>query len=451
MENLQQNKEHDMAEKTGKNVLILGAGLVTKPGVDYLAEHGFAVTVASRTVSKAEALIRGLNHGRAHEFLIDDKAALNELVAAHDLTVSLLPARFHVEVAEACLANGKPMVTTSYVKPQMRALDEKARQKGLLLLNELGLDPGIDHMSAMKIIDEVAERGGKVAGFKSYCGGLPAPQAKTTPWGYKFSWSPRGVVLAGTNPARFLQDGEVIDIPGPELFGHHWPVEVQGAGVFEAYPNRDSLPYKDLYGLSDATTMLRGTLRYPGWCETWKKMVELGLLSLDKRDDLERFTYRGLMASLAGGEPKNAEQAVCDYLSIALDSEPMRRWKWLGLFAEDKVPAVDTVLDALSQRLRQKLQYGPKEQDMIVLHHVFDVDFGAEKKTLTSTLVAFGAEQGDSAMSRTVSLPAAIGTRLILEGKLTETGVRIPVEKEIYAPVLAELERMGIGLQETER
>ncbi len=435
-----------------KQVLILGAGLVTKPGVRYLAEHGFKVTIASRTVSKAMALIEGLEDCNAREFRINDTNALNKLVKEHDLTISLLPAAHHVEVAKACLANNKPMVTTSYVKPEMQALDAEASQKGLLLLNEIGLDPGIDHMSAMKIIHDVSERGGKILSFKSYCGGLPAPDARTTPWGYKFSWSPRGVVLAGTNAAKYLEKGKTIDIPGPELFSHHWKVEVPECAVFEAYLNRDSIPYRESYGLHDVTDMLRGTLRYPGWCDTWKKMVDLGLLSLKEESNLSKMTYRQLMADLAGGsDPASCEDAVAEHLGISKDSEPMNRWRWLGLFSDEQVPDEPTRLDVLSHRLLEKLKYGPGERDMIVLHHEFTADFAGKKKHITSTLVDYGNPDGDSAMSRTVSLPAAIGTRLLLEGSLKATGVRIPVDKEIYIPVLDELEKLGIHCKETEK
>jgi saccharopine dehydrogenase-like NADP-dependent oxidoreductase len=291
-----------------------------------------------------------------------------------------------------------------------------------------------------------------VVGFKSYCGGLPAPDAKTTPWGYKFSWSPRGVVLAGTNSARYLKDGEVVEIPGKDLFGHSWEVDVPEARTFEAYPNRDSLPYKDLYGLGDAKTMLRGTLRYPGWCETWKAMVDLGLLSLEERDDLGGQTYRELMASLVpGAEVGSVEKDVADHLGIDMESEPMLRWRWLGLFSDDKVDPEPTLLDVLSHRLLQKLEYGPGERDMIVLHHDFDVELADGKKKITSSLIDYGVPGGDSAMSRTVSLPAAIAVRLVLEGKLDVVGVHIPVKRSIYEPVLEELETLGIRCREEEQ
>jgi len=438
-----------MEQKRGDRVLIFGAGLVTKPGVHYLATHGFKITVASRTVSKAQALLSGLEGSKAVEFTIDDKAKLSSLVADHDLTISLLPATYHIEVAKACLANNRPMVTTSYVSHEMKALDKEARDKGLLLLNELGLDPGIDHMSAMKIIDDISERGGKILSFKSYCGGLPAPDARNTPWGYKFSWSPKGVVLAGTNPARYLKDGETINIPGEELFAHHWEVDIPNLRTFEAYPNRDSLPYQELYGLKDTETMLRGTLRYPGWCETWKKAVDFGLLSLEERDDLSEMTYKELMAALCGEEStESIEEKVAAKLKLSRDSEPIKRWEWLGLFSEEKVPDKPTLLDVMAHRLLEKLQYGPGERDMIVLHHEFEAEFKEGKKQITSTLIDYGDPQGNSSMSRTVSLPAAIGTRLYLEGKLQATGVRIPVDKEIYEPVLKELEQLGIECKE---
>ncbi len=434
-----------------KKVLILGAGLVTKPAVEYLSKAGYAVTVASRTLSKAEALIEGLPDTRAVRFTIDDGQLLDQLVAETDLAISLLPATHHPAVAEMCLRHGKPMVTTSYVSPAMKALDKEASRKGVLLLNELGLDPGIDHMSAMRIIHKVQDEGGRVVSFKSYCGGLPAPEANTNPWGYKFSWSPRGVVIAGTNSARYLENGKEIDIPGEELFAHHWPVEVPGAGTFEAYPNRDSLGYIQLYRLKGVETMLRGTLRYPGWCDCWKALVDLGMLSLEERSDLKGKTYRQLLASLVpGGKPETLEEDLARHLGLDPNGDVLSRWKWLGLLSDEPVPEEPTLLDVLAHRLQEKLQYEEGERDMIVLHHEFVADFGGKRKKITSTMVDYGIPHGHSAMARTVSLPAAVGTKLILEGKIPLAGVRIPVEKVIYEPVLDELETMDIRCTEAE-
>ncbi len=433
-----------------KNVLILGAGLVTKPAVEYLSKAGYAITVASRTVSKAQALIDGLEDAQALTFNVGDGDLLDKLVSEADLAISLLPATYHVEVAKACLRHDKPMVTTSYVSPAMRSLDEEAKAKGLLLLNEIGLDPGIDHMSAMKIIHDVEKRGGKVVSFKSYCGGLPAPEANDNPWGYKFSWSPRGVVIAGTNSARYLEDGEVVEIPGPELFAHHWPLAVPGAQTFEAYPNRDSLGYIELYGLEQAKTMLRGTLRYPGWCDCWKALVDLGMLSLDERKDLAGKTYRQLLAELVGGNAETLEKDLESKLGLDPEGDVMARWRWLGLLSDEPVADEPTVLDVFAHRLQEKLQYAEGERDMIVLHHEFMVEFPEGSKKITSTMIDYGIPGGHSSMARTVSLPAAVGTKLILEGALNLTGVHIPVLPEIYEPVLAELEQMDITCREEE-
>jgi len=433
-----------------KKILILGAGLVTRPAVEYLSKAGFAVTVASRTVAKGEALVEGVEDGRAQAFNVADDNLLEELVAETDLAMSLLPATYHVNVARACLAHHKPLVTASYVSAEMKSLDAQAKEAGVLLLNELGLDPGIDHMSAMRVIHRVEAAGGKVVSFKSYCGGLPAADANTNPWGYKFSWSPRGVVVAGTNSARYLQDGKEVNIPGPELFANHWYVEVPGAGTFEAYPNRDSMSYIGIYGLDDVQTMLRGTLRYKGWCDCWKALVDLGVLNLEKRNDLAGKTYRALVTSLVpNAKEETLEEDLARHLGLDSKGDVLDRWKWLGLLSDEPVPDEPTLLDVLSHRLQEKLQYAPGERDLIVLHHQFVADYGQRKQTITSTMVDEGIPNGHSAMARTVTLPAAVGAKLILEGKLPLTGVKIPVEQAIYEPILAELEEMGISCHET--
>ena len=265
-----------------KKVLVLGAGLVCRPLVRYLLEQcGFQVTVASRTVSKADALVGGHPSGRTVALLTEDLGKLEALVRDHDLAISLLPAPQHPLVAELCVRHKKHMVTTSYISPKMKTFDGPARDAGVTLLNEIGVDPGIDHMSAMRIIHDVEKRGGTVVSFRSYCGGLPAPEANDNPWGYKFSWSPRGVCTAGKNAAKWLENSKIKEIPGPELFLNDHPVPVEGVpghAELEGYPNRDSLSYIDVYGLTNMETMFRGTLRYPGWSACLKKIVDIGFL-----------------------------------------------------------------------------------------------------------------------------------------------------------------------------
>jgi len=435
-----------------KKVLLLGAGMVTRPGVAYLLEQGCEVLVASRTVSKAEALVAGHERGRAEEFNIADTIGLSRLVSEADLVVSLLPAQHHPTVAEACIAAGKPLVTTSYVSPAMEELASQAQEAGILMLNEIGLDPGIDHMSAMKIIHATAQGGGRVTSFRSYCGGLPAPDANTNPWGYKFSWSPRAVLTAGLNPARYLDGGTLHDVPGPDLFLHNWPVDVPGVAAFEGYPNRDSMGYVDTYGLKQAQTMFRGTLRYPGWSVCLKLVVDLGLLDQTERDDLEGRSHAELVASLVpNAKPETVRADVARHAGLAEDSDALERLAWAGFFSEAPVGKVSCLLDMVGARLQDKLAYAEGERDMIVLHHEFEVETAAgERKRIFSSLVDYGVPGGDSAMARTVSLPCAVAVNLILEGKIRLTGLHIPVQPEIYEPVLTELARLGIVCVERE-
>ncbi len=431
-----------------KNILLLGAGLVTQPLVDYLLDAPeFKMTIATRTVSKAEALVKDHPRGSAVSLNVKDESALEKAVMQHDLTISLLPAQFHPVAAKLCLKHKKNLVTTSYVSPAMKAFNQDAADAGLLFLNELGLDPGIDHMSAMRIIHHVERNGGRVLSFRSYCGGLPAPDANTNPLGYKFSWAPRGVILAGRNPAKFLWDNELREIPGPELFSEYHHLTV-GDMEFEAYPNRDSMPYQDLYGLHDVHTMYRGTLRYAGWCDTLKAIADLGYLDLTERNSSAK-TYREFTRELTGNSTDDLRTAVAEKVHRPVDHFSLDRMEWLGLFSGDELPGdVNTALDYLVNLCLQKLQYAPGERDMIVLHHLFEVELEGKSRTVTSTLIDYGIPNGQTSMARTVSLPAAIGTKLILEGKINLTGVRIPVDPEVYIPVLDELSRLGINCEE---
>lgn len=433
-----------------KKVLVLGAGLVCRPLVRYLLDQpDFSVTVASRTVSKAEALVAGHPKGTALQLLANETAKLEKLVGSHDLAISLLPAPLHPVVAEMCVAHRKHMVTTSYVSPKMRTLDEAARAAGIILLNEIGVDPGIDHMSAMRIIHDVQKRGGKVVSFKSYCGGLPAPEANDNPWGYKFSWSPRGVCTAGKNAARYRENGKLVDIPGPELFTQHHPVPVEGVGELEGYPNRDSLIYIDVYGLDGIETMFRGTLRYPGWCACLKKVVDLGLLDETPVTYPHGMTFAQWIAGfIKARSTDRLREHVARYLNLDDKSNVLDRFEWLGLLSNDALPITGqqtTALDILAARLDAKMPYKKGERDMLVLVHKFIARFpGKPDERISSTMIDFGQPDGDSSMARTVSLPAAVATKLILTGKIHDIGVHVPVKPEIYNPVLDELATMAI-------
>ena len=436
-----------------KRVVVFGAGLVVRAHVRYLLDHGFEVTVASRTVSKAEDILDGHANGTPMAFDISvEPERLEAIIADHDVAVSLLPWQFHPQVAKACLNQGKHMVTTSYVKDEMKALDAEAKEKGVILFNELGVDPGIDHMTAMQVIDRVHAEGGKVTTFQSYCGGLPAPEANDNPYGYKFSWSPRGVILAGLNDARYRRDAEVVDVPGEELFDHIWPVQVKIEGnqtALQGYPNRDSMPYTEVYGIDPRDVMFRGTLRFPSWCPIQKQTARLGWLATDGIDGLEGKTYADLTAQLAGLDGTGDLKAkVASHLGIAVDGPEVSGMEWLGLFSSDPLPGPPAPVDILTQRMLEKMSYNEGERDMLVLQHTFVAEFSDRTEHITSTMIDFGIPGGDSSMNRTVGLPAAVAVRFILEGRFNQPGVVVPVMKSFYAPALEELERLGIQFTE---
>jgi len=436
-----------------KKILILGAGLVAGAHTRYLLEQpDFHVTVASRTLSKAQDIVKGYPNGEARQLNVNDEAALEDLISQADLSVSLLPYAYHPTVARLCIKHRKHMVTTSYVKETMAKLDGAAKEAGVMVLNEIGVDPGIDHMAAMKIIHQVQRDGGEITSFKSWCGGLPAPEANTNPYGYKFSWSPKGVLLASRNSARYLEDGKDVVIPGEELFDHRWivPVEVEGEVIdFEGYPNRDSLPYMKTYGIKTTQTMFRGTLRNTGWCETLKKIVDLGLIDTEELADVAGLTFAQLTARLIGSSG-DLRKDLAAHLEIAEDSAVMERLEWLGLLSDDPLPAKkNTPIDILTAQMLEKMGYEEGERDLLLLQHEFVAEYPDRKQEITATMVDFGIPHGDTSMSRTVGLPAAIGVRMILQGKINLTGVHTPVVPEIYEPVLAELEKLGIGFTET--
>ncbi len=435
----------------GKKILVLGSGFVSRPGVTYLLKQAhLQVTVASNELQVAEELVKDYDNGKALYVDVTDKEKLTALIREHDIIVSLLPWVLHTKVADLSMQESKHMATTSYVSDGMRALDEEARKKGLLFLNEIGVDPGFDHMTTMKVIDEVKAGGGKVVHYYSYCGGLPAPASNDNPFGYKFSWSPKGVLLASRNPATFLENGKLVNIEGKDLFLNYRTEVVDELGEFEVYPNRDSMPYKELYGLTDAETIIRGTYRYPGWCETLKKMVDLGMMDESPNKDLEGKTFKQMTAILSGAaESDDIKAKTAEKLDLPTDSEVISRLEWLGFFSNDPLPEYDNVLDILSHRMQEKLYFKEGEQDMLLMRHRFIVENkDGSRDQITATMVDYGEPNGDTSMARTVSLPLAIAVRLMAEEKIPLTGVQIANKKEIYDPVLTELERLNIKMIE---
>jgi saccharopine dehydrogenase-like NADP-dependent oxidoreductase len=435
-----------------KRVLLLGAGFVSRPLVAHLTEQpDLSLTVADLDAAKASRVVAGRPRAEAVAASLDDAGLLATLVGAADLVVSLLPATLHVAVANVAISKRVPMVTTSYVSDEMRALDGAAREAGILLLNEIGLDPGLDHMSAMRMIRAVRAEGARLVSFRSCCGGLPSPEANTNPWGYKFSWSPRGVLEAGRRPARWLENDRVVEVPGGEIFTRAEPYDVPEVGRLEVYPNRDSVAYVATYGIEGVRTMFRGTLRYPGWCETLLVLARLGLLDDAERSWRAGTTHEEFMEAFAAPGAGTIAERVASRAGVPAGSAVMQRLRWTGLFSRRPLGGPRMApIDVLCARLIESLAYAAGERDMIVLRHELGVvEADGRSATRVSSLVALGDPGGDSAMARTVALPAAVAVGLILDGRIGATGVRIPVEPAIYEPVLDALEPMGLVFRET--
>lgn len=432
-------------------VLVLGAGMVARPLVRYLLDQSYDVTVATRTVSKAEALIGDDPHGTALPLMMDDLAGLGALVEAADVVLSLVPPPFHPQVAEICLQKRKHLITTSYLSPAMRAFDERAREAGLLFLNEIGLDPGIDHMSAMRVIDDVHGRGGKIVGFHSCCGALPAPEAADNPWCYKFSWSPIGVIRAIHNSGKFLRDGEVVDVPAAGLFRYVQHTEVEGVGRLEIYTNRDCLDYVDLYGIPEVKDMFRGTFRFESHCAAWDKLVQLGVFDEEVQRDLAGKTLAQVLAEVADVPVDSLESALEERFGVANDDPFMERLRYARMFSEDPCPLESgSICDVMVHQLEKLLFLGEQERDMVVLRDEFVAEFpNGTRERHVSQLVDFGIPGGDSATARTVSLPAAVATKMVIDGAIDVTGVFAPTDARIYDPVLDGLEELGIECVET--
>ncbi len=423
-----------------KKILILGAGMVVRPIVKYLLKEGNQVTVATRTKSKAEKMIDGHPNGTALAWTVDDKESLDKLIQEHDLAVSLLPYAYHVMVAKLCIRHMKNMVTTSYVKPEMKALDEEAKAAGIIILNELGLDPGIDHMSAMRIIDHVHEKDGKIEEFYSITGALP--EKKDNPFNYKFSWSPKGVILASKNDAHYLKRGEEKYIPPKDLFKDVFSVDFPKVGELQVYPNRDSMPYIDLYSIPETKTMFRGTFRHPGWCESLDAIKALNLID-DTNVDYSSKSFAEFLAMQAGlNSGGDLKQQIRDKYP-AVSEHAIGALEWLGFFDDsDMGRGEDTAFEITSDIMIAKMEMDPDEKDMVVMQHTFLASYpDGKKEVIKSSMLDYGTLAKDTAVARTVALPAAMGVEMILKGEITVTGVHIPVIPEIYNPILDQLEK----------
>lgn len=434
-----------------KQILVLGAGLVAGPAVRYLLDKPeVTVTVADQITDNAEAILRGRANGRAVALDVRDAEALAGRIAAGDIVVSLLPWTLHPLIARHCLEKGRHLVTASYVKPEMQALDREVRAKGLVFINEVGVDPGLDHMSAMQIIDTVRGEGGRIDSFFSYCGGLPARESNNNPLGYKFSWSPEGAMLAATNDGRYMEHGNIIEVPGDALFSHYWLKSVPGAGVFEAYVNRDALPYRKIYGIEDASGIYRGTLRNVGYCETWDFFKRLGLLNQKMKFDFDEVTPRDVLANIVNCREEDLRAGVAAYLRIPEHSLTLKKLEWLGLFSERRLGiGTASVFTMFAHMLKSRLGYAHGEMDLLVMHHEFEADYpGLPRQRIQSTLIDRGTPGGDSSMSRTVGYPVGLAAGLLADGKIQQTGVLRPIDRQWYEPILSGCRKLGISFEE---
>ena len=430
-----------------KRVLVLGTGYVVRPLVDYFIDKcKYEVLVASRDNNHSGLIIAGRALGKRVLWnATPPYNELGEMVKDVDLVVSMIPPNMHVTVAKACLKHRINMVTTSYISPEMKALDENAKKAGIIILNEIGEDPGIDHMGAMKMINQVNLEGGKIKSFKSYGSGIPSFEHNNNPYGYKFSWSPRGLLTAAQTPAVYLQNGQKIEVSGENLLESSWLVNIEGLGTFETYPNRDSTNYIKDYGLEGISDFYRGLLRHPGYCNSIQSMKDLDLLSVEESHNLKGVTYKQFTASLIGvNENIDIRQAVSDKLNLKVSSDIIKQLQWLGLFDDEQIPfSKGTNADVLLGLMQEKMAYEDHEKDMIIIHNEAIVEFDNRMEKRIATMKVEGRPFGHSAMSRAVGLPAAIASRLILEGAIRSKGVLKPITEEIYKPILAELAENG--------
>jgi len=439
-------------------ILVVGAGRSSSSLISYLLgqapAHNWTVTVGDISIQAAQDRVGFSTYGRAVQFNIEDQERSRKAITACDVVISLLPAHLHPLVARICLGEKKHLLTASYVSEEMDALDHEARSSDLLFLNECGLDPGIDHMSAMQVIDKIHAMGGTLTSFESFTGGLIAPETDPeNPWRYKFTWNPRNVVMAGQGTAKFLREGHYKFIPYQQLFHRTTPVTVPGFGDYEGYANRDSLKYLDTYGLKGIGTMLRGTLRNKGYCDAWNVLVQLGCCDDSyQMESVENMTHEGFINSFLDNNVESSiEDKLISYFKLSPAGEEMKRLRWSGLFSEEKVGLAEgSPAQLLEHILSKKWKLKPGDKDFIVMWHRFVYDTGNTRREIQAHLTVTGEDEVNTAMAKTVGLPLAIAAKHLLEGKIKSRGVVIPVHKDIYDPVLKELSQYGIRLVERE-
>lgn len=438
-------------------VVVFGAGrssgYVIRYLLDYAQAHDFKITVIDAELKNALDKIAGHPAGVAVAIDIENEADRKKYIQEAEVVVSMMPPHLHTIIAEDCLLFGSHLVTASYVSPSIKLMDEAARKAGLCFMNEIGLDPGIDHMSAMKIIHDVQEKGAKIHSFKSWCGGLVAPESDDNPWHYKISWNPKNVLNAGNATAKYLYQGTKKFIPYHSIFKTIYPIEIGGKGIFDGYANRDSLSYIDDYNLLEVDTLLRGTLRHQGYCKAWDILIAMGLTDdTFEIEDTASMSYADFTKSFL---PESYDQNISckeNFKKIYhLESDPdiLEKMEYLGLFSTDKIPfEKSSPANILMDCMLKKWQLKPDDKDLVIMKHEFEYTIENKKYFHESILYLEGLNAYDTAMAKTVGLPAAIFTTMILEGKCSLTGVQIPIHKEVYEFILPKLEMENIIFKE---
>jgi saccharopine dehydrogenase (NAD+, L-glutamate forming) len=442
-----------------RQILVIGAGKSTSVLISYLLEksekENLFITIGDIEIDQANKLCNNRPRCKAIQLNVSDKASRESAIKKADIVISMLPARFHLEAAKDCVKFKKSLVTASYVSKEMKALDKEVKENGLIFMNEIGVDPGIDHMSAMRVIDSIRDKGGKMLLFESFTGGLVAPESDNNLWNYKFTWNPRNVVLAGQGGvAEFIQEGKYKYIPYHRLFRRTEFMHIDGYGKFEGYANRNSLDYRSIYGLEDILTLYRGTVRRVGFSRAWNMFVQLGVTDdTYVLQDSKNMSYRDFINSFLPYSP-NASVELKLRLNLKIDQDDIMWDKIveLDLFNDEKKIGIEnaTPAQALQKILSDKWTLAEDDKDMIVMHHKFGYELKGEKKQIESTMVHIGKDQNQTAMAKTVGLPVAIATLAILNRKITTPGVQIPITKEVYEPILKELEAHGIVFTEKE-
>lgn len=442
-----------------RNILIIGAGKSASTLIQYLLNksqtENLHLTIGDLSLALAQKKTQNHKNATAISLDIFDEKQRKTEIAKADIVISMLPAHLHIEVAKDCILFKKHMVTASYISDTMQELDAQAKENNLVFMNEIGLDPGIDHMSAMKVIDEIKEKGGKIILFESFCGGLVAPESDNNLWNYKFTWAPRNVVLAGQGgSAKFIQEGTYKYIPYHKLFRRTEFLEVEDYGRFEGYANRDSLKYRTVYGLDDVLTLYRGTIRKVGFSKAWNMFVQLGMTDDSyKIDNSDTISYREFLNLFLPYHPTDSVEIKTRlYLGIDQDDIMWDKLLELDLFNPNKIVGLFDASPAqiLEKILSDKWTLQENDKDMIVMYHKFGYEINGKQHQIDSKMVCIGDDQTYTAMAKTVGLPVAIATLQILNGKIKTPGVQLPITKEVYEPILKELENFGINFKETE-